>query len=51
LEDTGKDGNNITMDLKEIDSEGVKLIQLTQDRVQSWALMNTVMNLWIPLKA
>jgi hypothetical protein len=39
---------NIKMDLREIRIDGVKWIQLAQDRVQLWAFVNTVMNLWVP---
>jgi hypothetical protein len=42
---------NITMDLKEIWSQGNDWIHLAQGRVQWWALMNTVMNLQVPWKA
>jgi hypothetical protein len=38
------------MNLKEIGYEGVDWIQLTEDSVQSWALVNTIMNLWVPKK-
>jgi hypothetical protein len=37
--------DNIKMDLKEIGWVGVDGIVLAQDRDQSWALVNTVMNL------
>jgi hypothetical protein len=40
--------NNIKMDLREIGIDGVNWIQLTQDRVQWRACVNTVMNLRIP---
>jgi hypothetical protein len=40
--------DNINMDLKEIDWEGVDWIHLTQDRVQQWADVNTVMDLQSP---
>jgi hypothetical protein len=36
------------MDLKETGCEGMDQIQLAQDRVQWWGLVNTVMNLWVP---
>jgi hypothetical protein len=35
---------DIKTDLKEIRYEGVDWIQLAQDRVQLWAVVNTVMN-------
>ena len=28
--------------------EGIDLIDLAQDRDRSWALVNAVMNLWVP---
>jgi hypothetical protein len=40
--------NNIKMNLKEIGWGGMDWIDLTQDRDQWRALVNTVMNLWIP---
>jgi len=40
--------DNIKMDIKQVWYEGVDLIQLAQDGVQSQALMNTVLNLWVP---
>jgi len=39
---------NINTDLKEIRCEGVGWIHVVQDRDKWWALVNTVMNLWIP---
>jgi hypothetical protein len=36
------------MDLKEIKCEGVDWIHLVQDRDWWWALVNTVINLWVP---
>jgi hypothetical protein len=36
------------MDLKEIGWEGVYQIHLAQDRDQCQALVNAVMNLWVP---
>jgi hypothetical protein len=39
---------NIKMDLREIGINGANWIQLAQDRVQWWAFVNTVMNLWVP---
>jgi hypothetical protein len=36
------------MNLKEIVCKGVDWIQLTQDMVQWWTLVNTVMNLQVP---
>jgi hypothetical protein len=40
--------DNIKMDLKEIVLEGVDWINLVQDRDWWLALVNKVMNLWIP---
>jgi hypothetical protein len=37
--------NNIKMDLREIGIDGANWIQLAQDRVQSRAFVNTVINL------
>jgi hypothetical protein len=42
--------DNIKMDLKEIGINGANWIQLAQDRVQWWALVNTVMNLRVELE-
>jgi hypothetical protein len=36
------------MDCKKIGWKGVDWIHLAQDRVQWWALVNMVMNLWVP---
>jgi hypothetical protein len=40
--------DNIRMNLREIEWEGVNRIHLVQDRDQRWALVNTVMNLLVP---
>jgi hypothetical protein len=40
--------DNIKMDLREIDIDGVKLIRLAQNRVRWRAFVNTVMNLRVP---
>jgi hypothetical protein len=40
--------DNIKMDLREIGFEDVDWIQLAQDRGRWQALVNTVMNLWVP---
>jgi len=37
--------DNIKMDLKEVDGEGMDWIDLTQDRDRRWAFVNPVMNL------
>jgi hypothetical protein len=39
------------MGLREIEWEGVDCIHLAQDKNQWWAVVNTVMNLWVPLQA
>jgi hypothetical protein len=44
MEDTDIDG----MDLWEIGWEGVDWMHLAQDRDQWYALMNVVMNFWVP---
>jgi hypothetical protein len=38
----------IKMDLREVGWDGVDWIDLAQDRDQWRALVNTVMNLWVP---
>jgi hypothetical protein len=40
--------DDIKMDLREIGWDGVDLIELAQDKDQWRALVNTVMNLWVP---
>jgi hypothetical protein len=40
--------NNIKLDLREMEINGAKWIQLAQDRVQWRAFVNTVMNLRVP---
>jgi hypothetical protein len=40
--------DNIKMDLREIGWDGIHCIELAQDRSQWRALVNTVMNLWVP---
>jgi hypothetical protein len=42
----GRPLDNIRLDLREIGIDGANWIQLAQDRVQWWAFVNTVMNLW-----
>jgi hypothetical protein len=39
---------NIKMDLREIGIDGANWIQVTQDRIQWQAFVNTVMNLRVP---
>jgi hypothetical protein len=43
--------DNIRMDLREIGCEGVACIRMAQGRFQWLAVVNTVMNLCVPLKA
>jgi hypothetical protein len=40
--------DNIKLDLREIGINGVNWIQLAQDRVQQWAFVKTMLNLWVP---
>jgi hypothetical protein len=40
--------DDIKMDLREIGWDGVDWIELAQDMDQWRALVNTVMNLWVP---
>jgi hypothetical protein len=40
--------DNIKMDLREIGWDGVDWIDTAQDRDQWRALVNTVLNLWVP---
>jgi ribosome biogenesis protein Nip4 len=40
--------DNIRMDLRGMGWEDAEWIHLVQDRDQWWALVNMVMNLWIP---
>jgi hypothetical protein len=40
--------HNIKIDLREIGWDGVNWIDVAQDRDQSRALVNKVMNLWVP---
>jgi hypothetical protein len=42
--------DNIKVDLREIGIDGANWNQLAQDRVQWWAFVNTVMNLWVPYR-
>jgi hypothetical protein len=40
--------DNIQVDLWEVGCRGMDWIELAQDRNSSWALVNAVMNLWVP---
>jgi hypothetical protein len=39
---------DVKLDIREIGCEGVDWIHLAQDRNQWWAVVNTVMNIWVP---
>jgi hypothetical protein len=39
--------DNISMNLRKIGWEDVDWMHLAQDRDQRWAVVNTVMNLWV----
>jgi len=41
-------GDNIKMRLQEVGWEDMDWIGLAQDRDMWWALVNVVMNLWLP---
>jgi hypothetical protein len=41
-------GDNIKMDFVEIGWGVMDWINLAQDRDQWWAIVNTVVNLWVP---
>jgi len=38
------------MDLREIGIDGANWIELTWDKVQGQAFVNTIMNLWVPYR-
>jgi hypothetical protein len=40
--------DNIKMDLRDIGWDGMDRIDQVQDRDQWWALVNRVVNLWVP---
>jgi hypothetical protein len=42
------EGTILKLILKKSKGEGVEWILLTQDRDRYWALVNTVINLWVP---
>jgi hypothetical protein len=48
FEDLGINGKIIFLDLRKIGWEGVNWMHLAQERDQWQALMNMVMNLWVP---
>jgi hypothetical protein len=41
-------GENIKMDVKETGCDIVNFMHFAQDRGQWWALVSTVLNLWVP---
>jgi hypothetical protein len=41
-------GDNIKMDLQEMGCGGMDWIELAQDMDMEWALVNELMNLWVP---
>jgi hypothetical protein len=43
--------NNIKMDLRDIGWDGVDSIEMAHDRDQWRALVNTILNLWVPQNA
>jgi hypothetical protein len=44
----GTGGDNIRMDLREMQWDGMDCIDLAEDKGQWWALLRTVMNLGVP---
>jgi hypothetical protein len=40
--------DNIKIDLRETGVDEVNWIRLAQDRIQWWAFVSTVTNLWVP---
>ena len=40
--------DNINMNVQEVRRLGMEWIELAQDRHRWWALVNAVMNLWVP---
>ena len=40
--------DNIKMDLQEVGCGGMDWLDLAQGRYRWWALVNTVMNIWVP---
>jgi len=51
LEDVGIDGRIILEWMFEKEWRGVDWMHLAQDRDQWWALVNTLISLWVPQKA
>jgi hypothetical protein len=49
-EDLGVDGDNIRIDLREVEWESVDWMHLAQDRDKLWAFLNMVINFRVPLK-
>jgi len=48
LGDPGVDGDNIKMDLQEVECGDMDWIEMAQNRDRWWALVNAVMNLRVP---
>jgi hypothetical protein len=40
--------HNIVMDFRKLDVGGMDWIDVAQDRDRWWALVNAVLNLWVP---
>jgi hypothetical protein len=40
--------DNIKMELQEVGGGGMNYVELAQDRDRWWALLNGIMNLWVP---